>query len=65
MVYIHENWSLFGPKVVEKFKLKFWRSFNQKNVYLLRKIQTILNFKVKIYLLPRMWKYFARKNQSK
>ena len=21
MVYIHENWSLFGPKVVEKLKL--------------------------------------------
>ena len=28
-----------------KLKLKFWRSFNQKNIYLLRKMQTILNIK--------------------
>ena len=35
MIYIHENWSLYGPKVLEKLtlKLKFWRSFNQKNIY--------------------------------
>ena len=33
MVYIHENWFLYGPKVLEKLKLKFWRSFNQKNIF--------------------------------
>ena len=33
IVCIHECWSLCGPKVLEKFKLKFWRSFNQKNIY--------------------------------
>ena len=43
MVDIHENWSFYGPKVLEK--LKFWRSFIQKNIYLLRKIETILNVK--------------------
>ena len=45
MVYIHENWSLYGPKVLKKLKLRFWRSFNQKNTDLLRKIQTVLNGK--------------------
>ena len=28
-----------------KLKLKFWKSFNQKNVYLLQKMQIILKFK--------------------
>ena len=45
MVYIQENWSLYGRKVLQKLKLKlkFWRSFNLKNIHLLRKMQTILN----------------------
>ena len=30
---------------MEKLKLKFWRSFNQKNIYLLENLQTILNVK--------------------
>ena len=35
MVYIHENWSLYDLKVLEKLKLKlkFWTSFNEKNIY--------------------------------
>ena len=45
MVCINENWFFYGPKVLEKLKLRFWRSFNQKNIYLLRKMQTILNVK--------------------
>ena len=42
-IYIY----IYGPKVLEKLKikLKFWMSFNQKNIYLIRKMQTILNFK--------------------
>ena len=32
MVYINGNWSLDGPTVLEKLKVKFWRSFNQKNI---------------------------------
>ena len=42
MVYIHENWSLYGPKVLEKLQLKFWRSFKQK---ISQKMQKILNVK--------------------
>ena len=45
MVYIQKNWSLYGPKVLEKLKLTFWRSINYKNIYLLRKMQTISNVK--------------------
>ena len=45
MVDINENQSLYGPKVLEKLKLKFQRSFKQKIIYLLRKMQTIVNVK--------------------
>ena len=45
MLYINENWFLYSPKVLNKLKLKFWRSFNQKNIYLLRKVQSVLNIK--------------------
>ena len=51
MVYIHENLSLYDPKVLEK--LKFWRSFKQKNIYLFRTMQTILNIET-----LNSWKYF-------
>ena len=68
MLYINENWFLYSPKVLNKLKLKFWRSFNQKNIYLLRKVQSVLNIKTlnsqKKKLLHKMWKYFVRKNQS-
>ena len=40
---MHENGSLNGQKVLQK--IKFWRSFNQKHIYLLQKMQTILNIK--------------------
>ena len=45
MVDINENQSLYGPKVLEKLKLKFQRSFKQKIIYLLPKMQTIVNVK--------------------
>ena len=45
MVYTLEYWSLYDPKVLEKLKFKFWRSFNQKNISSLQKLQNILNVK--------------------
>ena len=45
-------------------KLKFCRSFNQNNTYLLQKVQTILNGKTFNLQKQIFWKYFVRKNQS-
>ena len=36
---------LYMVQVLEKLKLKFWGSFNEKNIYLLRKMDKILNVK--------------------
>ena len=43
MVYTIENWSLYGPKNIGEVKVL--KVFNQKNIYLLRNMQKILNVK--------------------
>ena len=48
MVYINENWSLYGPKVLGKLKLKFWRPLWK---YFVRKNQSTQNFKESKFIL--------------